>query len=48
VTIARWTPQEDAQLRRLLDAGLTYDNIAHRMVERSKHGIKCRARRLAR
>lgn len=42
----RWTAHEDAQLSRLLDAGLTYGQIMHCMVDRSKAGIIRRARRI--
>lgn len=43
----RWTLQEDAQLLRLLGAGLTYGQISHRMVERSKKAIQRRAEKIA-
>lgn len=45
---AYWTDQEDAQLRKLVAAGLTYGQIAHRMAERSRCSIIGRVSRLKR
>lgn len=48
MAMSRWTDAEDAQLRKLLAAGLSYGQIAHRMAERSRCSIAGRVARMKR
>jgi len=44
----RWTPEEDIQLRKMLDAGLEAELIAFRLGRKRRTDVYSRVQRLAR